>query len=75
MIATADAFIDALGGNRPVGTALGVAENTVSTWRVRGFPAWVRDELRQMAAAASVNYDPVIFETRRRGRASAEAAA
>jgi len=68
MIATADALIDALGGNRALGGHFGVAENTVSTWRVRGIPAWVRDELREMAVAASIKCDPAIFEIRRRAR-------
>ena len=68
MIATADALIDALGGNRVLGGHFDVAENTVSTWRVRGIPAWVRDELREMAIAASIQYDPAIFEIRRRAR-------
>jgi len=36
---TPDFAIDALGGTGAVADALGVPDNTVSTWRTRGIPA------------------------------------
>ena len=67
---TPNELIDALGGNSPVGEALGVTGQAVSNWRVRGFPAWACSRLQQAADAASVQYDEGLFETRARGRAA-----
>ena len=71
--ATVADVIDGLGGNRPVAEALGLRENTVSTWRVRGLPAWVRGDLRTMAEAAGISFDESIFGPRRHAAAKAAA--
>jgi hypothetical protein len=64
MISTATALIDALGGNQVVAELLGVQHNTVSTWRVRGFPAWACGRLRAAADAGEHRYAPELFEIR-----------
>lgn len=71
MILTAGQLIDALGGNRDVAAMIGVRHNTVSTWRERGFPAWVAAKLQDAAERAQVRYDPSLFEIRPRAKSAA----
>lgn len=73
MISTPSDLIDVLGGNRPVATLFGVRQNTVSTWRQRGFPAWACARLRAEAQAGALRFDESLFDIKPRTR-SAEAA-
>jgi hypothetical protein len=65
MIDTVSDLIDALGGNHPVATALGVQHNTVSGWRVRGLPPWACAPLRTAAELAGKSCSPAMFAIKR----------
>lgn len=71
MITTASQLIDALGGTSAVAAVFGVQDNTISTWRARGFPAWACARLREAATAASLQADEVLFEIKPRVRSAA----
>lgn len=71
MIMTPSELIDELGGTGVVANLLGVRDNTVSTWRERGFPAWACDRMRQAAAGAGKVTDPALFEIKPRARSAA----
>ena len=71
MIKTASDLIDALGGNRTVAAVFGVQDNTISTWRTRGFPAWACIRFREAALAAALKVDDRLFETKPRAKSAA----
>jgi hypothetical protein len=71
MIASASELINELGGTGEVAGALGVKDNTVSTWRERGFPAWACERLRALAVVKGKQADPQLFEIKSRVRSAA----
>jgi hypothetical protein len=71
VIKTASDLIDALGGNKTVAAIFGVQDNTISTWRTRGFPAWACIRFREAAIAAALNVDDKLFETKPRAKSAA----
>lgn len=71
MITTASQLIDALGGTSALADTFGVQDNTISTWRNRGFPAWACGRLREAASSAGLNADEDLFEIRPRTRSAA----
>jgi YdaS antitoxin of YdaST toxin-antitoxin system len=60
MSLTPTSAIDALGGTGAVAEALGVPNNTVSTWRIRGIPARRWPSLVRLAAEKG--NDEITFE-------------
>lgn len=62
MISTASDLIDELGGTGEVAGLLKVRDNTVSTWRTRGFPAWAHKALQGAAEEAGLSVDGRLFE-------------
>ena len=71
MIKTASQLIDALGGTGTVAAVFGVQDNTISTWRTRGFPAWACIRFREAALAAALKVDNRLFETKPRAKSAA----
>jgi len=71
MITTASQLIDALGGTSAVADAFGVQNNTISTWRARGFPAWACARLRHAAIAAALTADEGLFEIKPHAKVTA----
>jgi hypothetical protein len=71
MIKTASQLIDALGGTSAVADAFGVQDNTISTWRTRGFPAWACIRFREAALALALKVDDRLFETKSRAKSAA----
>lgn len=71
MITTASQLIDALGGTSAVAAVFGVQDNTISTWRARGFPAWACARLRETAVAAALKTDESLFEIKPRAKSAA----
>jgi hypothetical protein len=65
MIETPDNLIDALGGTQVVAALLDVKQNTVSSWRVRGFPAWAYSPLREAGETLGLAVDSIVFMSRR----------
>jgi hypothetical protein len=67
---TIDEVIKALGGSGAVAEKIGVAGNTVSTWRRRGIPAWACGTMQQECEEQKVDADPDLFRPRRRALAA-----
>lgn len=71
MISTAGELIDGLGGTGAVAKLLEVEDSTVSTWRVRGLPAWACRPLEEAAKQTELSVDASLFERRPRARSAA----